>query len=196
MEKGSPGITRFFLSSILIVFLSSGCMMMGLTSVGSMMGKTSFKSVDEVQEINQGQVIDQLIEVAVSDLSAHSLDISSIAVWKIKSQTAGLDVEVIRQKIIAELVGINRFKVISRERLSELLEEHSLSLSGMINENSAVEFGNLFGVDGFIDGYASIENGLLILSFTLVETKSGVIIWAKTFEQPMSLSLANIPSDQ
>ena len=93
----------------------------------------------------------------------------------------GLDVEVIRQKFIAELVDVNRFKVISRERLSELLEEHSLSLSGALNENSAVEIGNLIGVEGFIDGYASIENGRLRLSFTLVETKSGIIIWAKYF---------------
>ena len=184
MKEGSLGITRFYLSSILIVFLSSGCMMMGLMSGRPMMGSTSFKSVDEVQEFNQGQVIDQIIEEAVSDLFAHSLDISSIAVWKIKSQTAGLDVEVIRQKFIAELVDVNRIKVISRELLSELLEEHSLSLSGTINENSAVEIGNLIGVEGFIDGYASIDNGRLILSFTLVDTKSGVIIWAKTFEQP------------
>ncbi len=185
MENGSQVITGIVLSSILIVFLSSGCMMMGMMQGRPMMGKTPFMSVDEVQEVNEGQVIDQVIEEAVSDLSAYSLDISSIAVWKIKSQTAGLDVEVIRQKFIAELVDVNRFTVISRERLSELLEEHSLSLSGTINENSAVEFGNLIGVEGFIDGYASIENNRLILSFTLVETKSGIIIWARTFEQPL-----------
>ena len=184
MERGTPVITRLFLPSILFVFLSSGCMMMGMMQGRQMMGKDSFKSVNEVREVNQGQVIDQIIEEAVSDLSAYSQGISSIAVWKIKSQTAGLDVEVIRQKVISKLVGTNRFRVISRERLSELLEEHSLSLSGTINENSAVEIGNLVGVEGFIDGYATIENGRLILSFTLVETKSGVIIWAKTFEQP------------
>ncbi len=185
MEKGSPVITRLFFSSILIVFLSSGCMMMGMMPGRPMMGKTSFESVDEVQEVNQGQVINQIIEDAVSDLSVASLDISSLAVWKIKSQTAGLDVEIIRQKFIAELVNASRFTVISRERLSDLLEEHSLSVSGAISEKSAVEIGNLIGVEGFIDGYAFIEDRRLILSFSLIESTSGVIVWTKTFEQPL-----------
>ena len=81
---------------------------------------------------------------------------------------------------------MNLFKVVSRERLNELLEEQGLSLSGTIDDKSAVEIGNLIGVEGFVDGYASISNDQIILSFTLMETKSGVIIWAKTLEAPVN----------
>ncbi|MCH7763426.1 MAG: hypothetical protein IIB95_06740 [Candidatus Marinimicrobia bacterium] len=81
---------------------------------------------------------------------------------------------------------MNLFKVVSRERLNELLEEQGLSLSGTIDDKSAVEIGNLIGVEGFVDGYASISNDRIILSFTLMETKSGVIIWAKTLESPVN----------
>ncbi|MCH7613514.1 MAG: hypothetical protein IIB45_09180 [Candidatus Marinimicrobia bacterium] len=82
---------------------------------------------------------------------------------------------------------MNLFKVVSRERLNELLEEQGLSLSGTIDDKSAVEIGNLIGVEGFVDGYASISNDQIILSFTLMKTKSGVIIWAKTLESPVNL---------
>ena len=67
--------------------------------------------------------------------------------------------------------------------MSELLDEQLLSDSGALDEKSAVEFGNFIGVEGFIDGYASVENNRFVLSFTLIETKSGVIVWAKTVEK-------------
>ena len=99
---------------------------------------------------------------------------------QIKAQTAGLNVEDIRKKLITRQVALNRFKVISRERLDEQLDEHLLSSTGAIDEKSAVEFGNLIGVDGFIDGYASIKNNRTLVNLTLIETKTGVIVWAKT----------------
>lgn len=145
-----------------------------------------FNSPRKVQKVNTGQAIDQMIEEAVLDLSKQNLDINSIAVWQIKSQTADLETETIRQKLITQLDNMNRFKVVTRERLSELLEEQGLSLSGTIDDKSAVEIGNLIGVEGFISGFASLENDRLILSFTLFETKSGVIIWAKTLESPIN----------
>jgi len=89
----------------------------------------------------------------------------------------------VRQKLITRLAGMNRFKVISRERLSDLLKEQSLSLSGSIDEKSAVVIGKLVGVEGFIDGYVSLDDDRFILNFFLIETKSGVIVWAKTIER-------------
>lgn len=145
-----------------------------------------FNSPRKVQKVNTGQAIDQMIEEAVLDLSKQNLDINSIAVWQIKSQTADLETETIGHKLITQLDNMNRFKVVTRERLSELLEEQGLSLSGTIDDKSAVEIGNLIGVEGFISGFASLENDRLILSFTLFETKSGVIIWAKTLESPIN----------
>lgn len=170
-------------SPILTILFASGCISMGMK-----MGKTMMETMmpgftDRVQQINTDQVIDQMIVEAISDLSSKNLDITSIAVWQIKSRIAGIDVEMIRQQIITQLVNSNRHKVVSRQRLEELLSEHRLSLSGTIDESSATEIGQLIGVEGFIDGYASIENERFILSLNLVETKSGVILWANTIER-------------
>lgn len=171
------------LAFILILFGLNGCMMMGMRMGKPMMSSYSI----QVQRINKGQTIEEMIDEAVLNLSQKNLNISSVAVWQIKSKTAGVDVEMIRQKLITRLVNLDRFKVIARARLSELLDEHSLSLSGTIDEKNAVEIGKLIGVEGFIDGYAAIENNRLSLSLTLIETRSGVIVWAKTIERSDSL---------
>lgn len=186
MKKKISRTIKSILLSILVIFISTGCMKMGTKRSGPMMESMPFNSPRKVQKVNTGQAIDQMIEEAVLDLSKQNLDINSIAVWQIKSQTADLETETIGHKLITQLDNMNRFKVVTRERLSELLEEQGLSLSGTIDDKSAVEIGNLIGVEGFISGFASLENDRLILSFTLLETKSGVIIWAKTLESPIN----------
>ena len=178
--------STFFIILLTGIFISTNCMHMGMKKNRHMTGLAIFKFSKAVIIANKGEVIDQMIEELVIDLSKQKPDINSIAVWRIKSQTAGLDVEMIRKKLITQLV-LNRFKIVTRERLNELLEEQSFSLSGAIDENSAAAIGKLIGVEGFIDGYASIENNRLILNFTLIKTTSGVIIWAKTVERSIQL---------
>ncbi len=131
------------------------------------------------------QVIDRLIEEAVSDLSKAELEINSLAVWEIRTQAGEVDVTAITQKLITQLVALDRFSVVSRERLSELLDEQSLSVTGTIDPSSAVQIGSLIGVEGFLEGYLSVENNRASLSLNLIETSSGVIVWAKTLESPV-----------
>ena len=178
--------STFLIILLTWIFISTGCMKMGMKKSEHMMGSMMFGFSKSVKTVNKGKAIDQMIEELVIDLSKQKLDINSIAVWRIKSQTAGLDVEMIRKKLITQLV-LNRFKIVTRERLNKLLEEQSFSLSGAIDENSAAAIGKLIGVEGFIDGYASIENNRLILNFTLIKTTSGVVIWAKTLERNIQL---------
>jgi PBP1b-binding outer membrane lipoprotein LpoB len=168
------------------VILSSGCMMHGMKKGGNMMDDMMGKSTEKVQRINREQVIDKMIKEAIYDFNEKQININSIAVWDINSKTAGLDVETIRLKLISQLVAQSRFNVISRDRLKELLDEQNLSLSGTIDKHSAVEIGKLIGVEGFIDGYCSLEDNQLILSLSLIETKRGVILWAKIIEATLS----------
>ncbi len=173
-------------TQVFLLILSSGCMMHGMKKGGNMMDDMMGKSTEKVQSINSGQVIDRMVEEMVTDLDDHKVKIKSLAVWQIRSKTAGLDVETIRQKIISNIVSLNTFEVIARDRFKEVLEEQSLALSGVIDKNSAVAIGTLIGVDGFIDGYCSLEDNRLILSLNLIETKRGVILWAKIIEEALS----------
>lgn len=172
-----------FLLLIPIILISTGCMMMGGNLKDSLKQPLESKSSEKTETTDTEQLIDQMLADAVSDLSNQDLSISSVAVWGIRTQTIGLNVEIIKQKLIARLVNLGQFKVVSRDRLKELLEEQSLSLTGTIDENSAVEVGNLIGVGAFVDGYISTDNNQIVLSLTLIETKNGVIIWARTMNR-------------
>lgn len=168
---------------ILIIFIASfffGCMPYGMGMHG-MRGRTH-ASTHTVREFNRNEAADRVIEKAISDLTAQALDVSNVAVWRIRSQNAGLDVDLIRAKIISQLVSANAFQVISRERLQDLLDEQQLSLTGIIDQKTAVEIGGLTGIDGFIDGYAGFDGEQLILSLSLIETRTGKILWAASFQ--------------
>ena len=178
----TTGSFQYRIWLILLVLAMSSCMHMGKRPDSTKMKPTMRRFVSGGQTINTRQVFDHLVEEAVSDLSRQELDIGSLAVWGIRSQATGIDVEGISQKLLTQLVGLDRFKVISRERLSELLDEQNLSLTGSIDSDSAVKIGNLVGVEGFIDGYLSVDDAQASLSLSLTETASGVIVWAKTLE--------------
>ncbi|MBC8216532.1 MAG: hypothetical protein H8E64_08495 [Candidatus Marinimicrobia bacterium] len=137
-------------------------------------------SIGLVQETNKSNKIDQVIGRVTNDLKRQSLSISKIAVWQVRSQSAGIDVDLLHAKLINELVSSNSFQVISRHRLEELLKEQELALSGIMDEKSAVEIGGLIGVEGFLDGYAALENNQLSLTLHLIETKTGKILWSTT----------------
>ncbi|MBC8344846.1 MAG: hypothetical protein ISR82_06800 [Candidatus Marinimicrobia bacterium] len=175
---------KSILASILIVQLSTGCMHQKM-GMHDMMGKgmmgMGWKGLTKVvRETNSNKKMDVVIDQLVKNLQSQPVGISNIAVWRIRSQAAGLNVELLRTKLIEKLVASQSFQVISRDRLDQLLQEKELALSGMINEKNAGEIGSLIGVDGFIDGVASLDGGQLVLSLNLIETISGKILWAKT----------------
>ena len=111
MKKESSSIIKNILSSVLIMVIANGCMM-GMKMAGPMIGSITSNTSIKDRGINTGKALDKMIKEVVTDLSSQDPDINSIAVWRIKSQTAGLNVEVIRQKLITQLVTLNRFKVI------------------------------------------------------------------------------------
>ncbi len=158
-------------------------MQMGMRPGPTMMEPAKPHSLIEEQQLTTDQAIDRLIEEAVSDLSKTEMNINSLAVWVIQTQSSEVDVTAITQKLITHLVALDRFRVVSRERLSKLLEEQSLSATGTIDPDKTVELGSLIGVEGFIEGYLSVENDRTSLNLNLIETNSGVIVWAKTVER-------------
>jgi len=160
-------------------------MMMGMGMRRPSTNLTVSRSFQNVQTTNKTTIIDQMIEEVVADLTKKVMDVSSVAVWQINSQTTGINVEMIQRKFTTQLVNKTRFKVVTREKLNKLLAEQNLSLSGTLDEKSSVEIGKLIGVDAFFDGYIIIERSNLLMNLHLIETETGVIIWAKTIEKKL-----------
>jgi len=148
--------------------------MMGMHSASTWSGQ----SIISIQTTNRSEKINNMLEKMIDDLSSKNIDIGTVTVWDIQSKTVGIDLERIRQQLINRLVNDTNFQVVSRKRLKELLEEQNLALSGVLNENNAVTIGELIGIEGFIDGYLSIENDQLEINLSLIDAKKGVVVWA------------------
>ncbi len=173
---------------IALALFASGCMPLGVVpmKIGEGMGHPDAMMARPHADDNESgtlQIVDQMIAELVTDLLSQRLEIATVAVWRLRARPDEVYRETVRQKLINQLVASHTFTVVSRERLRELLEEQGLSETGAIDEGEAVEIGALTGVDGFIDGYLSINKDRYLLSLSLIDAKSGVITWAKTAER-------------
>ena len=67
------------------------------------------------------------------------------------------------ESMILEMGSTGRFDVIERERLQDIVDEHSLSLTGLVDTSHAVQIGNILGADylafGSVTSLTAKESG-------------------------------------
>ncbi len=181
--KRTTALTTYFLL-VLTVFLLSSCIRR-MQSVNPVFIPMETSHIADIRKINQGRVLNKMILDVRLDLVRRNPSVKSVVVWWLEAKTAGLDMKLIRRKLIAELVNLNRFTVVYNDSLNGLLARHNLSLSGVIDQESAVEFGHLLGVDGFVGGSAAIQDNRFFLSLNLIKTSSGKTVWSTTVEHDL-----------
>lgn len=166
-------LLKYFLIFVIgMLTLLNGCMLGMHTSKGNYE-----KSLIPVQLTNRSDKIETIIDEMIEDLASRIFDIETITVWDIQSKSAGIDLERVRQQLINKLVNETNFQVVTRKKLKELLEEQNLALSGMLDVEDAVAISNLVEIEGFMDGYLSIENDEVELNLSLIDAKKGVVVW-------------------
>ena len=79
--------------------------------------------------------------------------------------------------LIAALVDRNRFRVVEREQLAEILEEQKLSQSKLIDRSTAIQLGRLVAVQAIVTG-------------SIIETSAGIEIVSKMIDTETSEILA------
>ena len=74
------------------------------------------------------------------------------------------DASIISDIVIEKLVDSERFKVVERERMKEVLNELAFQFGGVVNENTVVQMGNMLGasylVAGSITGLSTKKSGV------------------------------------
>ena len=74
------------------------------------------------------------------------------------------DASIVSDIVLEKLVDSGRFKVVERERLKETLNEIAVQISGVVNENTIVQIGNMSGasflIAGSITGLSTKKSGL------------------------------------
>ncbi len=77
--------------------------------------------------------------------------------------------------ITAKIAGQKSIKMIERQYLSKIIEEQKLQASGLVDDNSIVELGNLLAVNYFIFGSATVLSENLVLRARIVSVESSQV---------------------
>jgi len=79
------------------------------------------------------------------------------------------------EELITRLYKTNRFEVVERELLNKIIEEQKLSLSGMVDPQSAKEIGKILGVDAIVSGTVTDLGNSLKINARIISASSGEI---------------------
>jgi len=97
-----------------------------------------------------------------------------IAVFPFEDRTENANLGgMISEMLITALIQSNRFNVLERTQLDKILEEQALGQSGALDEQTAVEVGQLIGVDAIIVGSVSMLQKQLELDSRAIDANSG-----------------------
>lgn len=115
-----------------------------------------------------------------SNSSLASTDVINIAVNNFSLVTESPEYKWLEtscpEAIISKLASTNKVKFVERQYINKIIEELKLQASGIIDENTAVDIGNLVGVKNFIYGSATIVADKVVLRTRIVDVESSKIL--------------------
>lgn len=123
---------------------------------------------------------------------------NKVAVLDFQLQGEGFETEdmgrIVAEWFVTALVRTGRFDVVERALLEKIIAEHKLSLSGIIDEQTASEMGKLLGVKVIISGSVMKLHNVLEVNARIIDVETGSIIAAENVRSEASLGLqAMIP---
>ena len=119
--------------------------------------------------------LDELVSQIVTSLSQNQKSkIAIIEFSDIQGKVSNLG-RYLAEELTTRLYRTGQFEVVERQLLNKILQEHQLSLSGMIDENSAVELGKILGVDAIATGSITDLGSAVKVNARLISTESGKV---------------------
>jgi len=86
------------------------------------------------------------------------------------------DTEIITSRLRSELAATNKFNIIEREKMNELLNEQGIQISGLVSDERIVKAGKLLGVQEMTAGTVGKIGNLYTISLRLIDVETGKII--------------------
>ncbi len=118
----------------------------------------------------------------------------SIAVMPFEAKGQAHEFEfTLMEKLVTQLVNLRRFRVIERGAMDQVMNEQALGMSGMVDEETAVQVGKLAGADVIVVGTINIAEGFGKVSARGIDTETAEMIVAKE-SQTGEPSMANLES--
>ncbi|MCK4359214.1 MAG: hypothetical protein KAW92_10835 [Candidatus Cloacimonetes bacterium] len=79
------------------------------------------------------------------------------------------------EELITRLFRTKKFEVVERQLLNKIISEQKLSITGMIDENSAKELGRILGVDAIVSGTITDLGTSLKVNARIISTETGKV---------------------
>lgn len=86
------------------------------------------------------------------------------------------------EKLITRLYQTKKFKVIERQLLNKIVNEQKLSLTGLIDQSTALRLGKLLGVDAIAAGTVTDLGKILDVNARLINTETGEVFGVASVE--------------
>jgi curli biogenesis system outer membrane secretion channel CsgG len=86
----------------------------------------------------------------------------------------------ISEMMVTALIQSNRFKVIERTQLDKIMEEQALGQTGALDDQTALEVGNILGVNAIVIGSVSFLKNIIELDTRLLNAANGEAITASS----------------
>ncbi|MFW6237983.1 MAG: FlgO family outer membrane protein [Bacillota bacterium] len=91
--------------------------------------------------------------------------------------------------------GDHAYSIIERQKLEEVLEEHKLSVSGYVDQETAAKIGELLGADGLVVGRYLDLGEKIRLNARIVSTEKGNIVAAAAREVEKDEAICSLLGD-
>ena len=106
---------------------------------------------------------------------------TSIAVLELDAKGVSMsDASIITDRLRAELFNTNKYVVLERDKMNEVLNEQGFQLSGCTTDECAVEVGKLVGVQQMIGGKIGKIGNLYTIIVRIIDVQTGKVLKVAT----------------
>jgi len=121
---------------------------------------------------------------------------TKVAVLDFQLQGEGYETKdmgmIVAEWFITALVKEGRFDVVERALLQKILSEQQMSISGIIDENSATQLGKILGVKVIISGSVMKLQNVLEVNSRIIDVETASIIAAENVKSTASTNLQSL----
>jgi len=168
MFKKLFAIEKLFPIAVLLIFLSCAT--------------TQKQSVVRAESIEEPEITNNL-DNSLSDLTTQIINSISedgkkkIAVIEFSDLEGNVTQfgKYLAEELITRLFRTKKFEVVERQLLNKIISEQKLSITGMIDPNSAKELGRILGVDAIVSGTITDLGTSLKVNARLISTETGTV---------------------
>ncbi len=137
--------------------------------------KVEISSNNENQDIYS--ILESLSDSIVKKLEYHEIQTLAIMSYTDLNEKNSQMGSYISDEITLQLFLKEKYQIIEREQIDYVIGEQKLNASGLINETSAIEIGNILSADAIILGTISDVNNNIIINTKVVSSITGEIIF-------------------